>query len=71
MRLTPDVCLVGGGMFGFGLTSPGDCHVYLLDGGDELVLIDAGIGGVAGDPEDHRADRTGMAMIRPGSPGFF
>jgi glyoxylase-like metal-dependent hydrolase (beta-lactamase superfamily II) len=50
MRLTPDVCLVGGGMFGFGLTSPGDCHVYLLDGGDELALVDAGIGGVAGDP---------------------
>lgn len=51
MRLTPDVCLVGSGRFGFGLTSPGDCHVYLLDGGDDLVLIDAGIGGVAGDPE--------------------
>ncbi len=50
MRLTTDVCLVGGGRFGFGLTSPGDCHVYLLDGGDDLVLIDAGIGGVAGDP---------------------
>ncbi|MEZ4499256.1 MAG: MBL fold metallo-hydrolase [Thermomicrobiales bacterium] len=50
MRLTADVCLVGGGRFGFGLTSPGDCHVYLLDCGDELALIDAGIGGVAGDP---------------------
>jgi hydroxyacylglutathione hydrolase len=49
MRLTPDVCLVGGGNFGFGLTSPGDCHVYLLDGGDDLVLVDAGIGGTAGD----------------------
>lgn len=49
MRLTPDVSLVGGGTFGFGLTSPGDCHVYLLDGGDELALVDAGIGGVAGD----------------------
>ena len=51
MRLTPDVSLVGGGMFGFGLTSPGDCHVYLLDGGDDLVLVDAGIGGTAGDPQ--------------------
>jgi hydroxyacylglutathione hydrolase len=50
MRLTPDVALVGGGMFGFGLTSPGDCHVYLIDGGDGgLALIDAGIGGTAGD----------------------
>jgi glyoxylase-like metal-dependent hydrolase (beta-lactamase superfamily II) len=51
MRLTPDVCLVGGGMFGFGMTSPGDCHVYLLDGGDDLALVDAGIGGTAGDPQ--------------------
>ncbi len=51
MRLTPEVCLVGGGRFGFGLTSPGDCHVYLLDCGSELLLIDAGIGGVAGNPE--------------------
>jgi len=51
VRLTPDVCLVGGGRFGFSLTSPGDCHVYLLDGGDDLILVDAGIGGVAGDPE--------------------
>ncbi len=51
LRLTSDVCLVGGGAFGFSLTSPGDCHVYLLDGGDDLVLIDAGIGGTAGDPE--------------------
>lgn len=51
MRLTSEVCLVGGGRFGFGLTSPGDCHVYLIDGGDDLLLIDAGIGGVAGDPQ--------------------
>lgn len=51
MRLTSDVCLVGGGRFGFGLTSAGDCHVYLLDGGEDLILIDAGIGGVAGNPE--------------------
>lgn len=51
MRLTPDVCLVGGGMFGFGMTAPGDCHVYLLDGGDDLVLVDAGIGGNAADSQ--------------------
>ncbi len=48
MRLTPDVALVGSGNFGFDLTSPGDCHVYLLDGGDELALIDAGVGGSVG-----------------------
>src|SRR5690606_17374115 len=50
MRLTPDVCLVGGGGFGFGRTSPGDGHVYLLGCGAALILSDAGIGGVAGDP---------------------
>lgn len=45
MRLTPDVCLVGGGpTFGFGLTSGPDAHAYLLDGGDELALVDCGTG---------------------------
>jgi glyoxylase-like metal-dependent hydrolase (beta-lactamase superfamily II) len=48
VRLTSDVALVGGGNFGFSLTSPGDCNVYLIDGGDELALVDAGIGGTAG-----------------------
>jgi glyoxylase-like metal-dependent hydrolase (beta-lactamase superfamily II) len=51
VKLTPDVALVGGGVFGFDLTSPLDCHVYLLDGGDELALIDAGVGGSAGSAE--------------------
>jgi glyoxylase-like metal-dependent hydrolase (beta-lactamase superfamily II) len=51
MRLTHDVALVGGGNNGFDLSSPLDCHVYLLDGGDELALIDAGVGGSAGDSD--------------------
>lgn len=51
MRLTPDIALVGSGAFGFDLTSPSDCHVYLLDGGDELALIDAGCGGSIGNSE--------------------
>jgi glyoxylase-like metal-dependent hydrolase (beta-lactamase superfamily II) len=51
VRLTPDIALVGSGAFGFDLTSPSDCHVYLLDGGDELALIDAGCGGTIGDSE--------------------
>jgi hydroxyacylglutathione hydrolase len=49
MRLTPDVALVGSGLFGFDLSSPADAHIYLLDGGDELALIDAGSGGTIGD----------------------
>lgn len=38
-------------MFGFDLSSPFDCNVYLLDGGDELALVDSGIGGVVGDTD--------------------
>ena len=45
MRLTRDVLLVGGGDTGFNISHPLDCHIYLLDGGDEFALIDAGIGG--------------------------
>ena len=44
MRLRPDLYLVGGGHAGFDLSAPLDCHVYLLDGGDELALVDAGLG---------------------------
>lgn len=45
MRLLKDVYLVGGGSFGgFGLTSGPDAHVYLLDGGSALALIDCGLG---------------------------
>lgn len=44
MRLSERVYLVGSGSNGFDLTDPFDCHVYLVDGGDELALIDAGAG---------------------------
>jgi glyoxylase-like metal-dependent hydrolase (beta-lactamase superfamily II) len=44
MRLTEDVCLVGGGDYGFNLTHRLDSHVYLIDGGGEFALIDAGFG---------------------------
>ena len=44
MRLTPHVHLVGSGAGGFHLTDEYDCHVYLVDGGDEAALVDAGIG---------------------------
>lgn len=42
MRLAPQLYLVGSGEVG--LSDPDDCHVYLLDGGDEYALIDAGFG---------------------------
>lgn len=42
MRLTERIYLVGSGEVG--LSGPDDCHVYLVDGGDEYALIDAGCG---------------------------
>ena len=44
MKLTDDVYLVGGGDYGFNLTHRLDCHTYLVDGGDELALVDSGFG---------------------------
>jgi hydroxyacylglutathione hydrolase len=44
MRLTREVHLVGSGAGGFHLTDAYDCHVYLVDGGGEAALVDAGIG---------------------------
>lgn len=44
MKLTERIYLVGSGGQGFSLTDDYDCHIYLLDGGDELALIDAGAG---------------------------
>jgi hydroxyacylglutathione hydrolase len=44
VRLADRIHLVGSGAFGFGLTDPYDCHVYLVDGGSDLALIDAGAG---------------------------
>lgn len=42
MRLHPRIALVGSGEIG--LSDSWDSHVYLLDGGSELALIDAGGG---------------------------
>jgi glyoxylase-like metal-dependent hydrolase (beta-lactamase superfamily II) len=51
VRLTPDIALVGSGAFGFDISSPMDAHIYLLDGGDELALFDAGSGGTIGNTD--------------------
>lgn len=42
MKLTDGLYLVGSG--DFGLSDEYDCHVYLLDGGTEAALVDAGGG---------------------------
>ena len=44
MKLSERVHLVGSGSNGFDLTDAYDCHVYLINGGDELALIDVGAG---------------------------
>lgn len=44
MKLNNRVYLVGSGSNGFDMTNNLDCHVYLINGGDELALVDAGIG---------------------------
>src|SRR5439155_22513275 len=44
VQLAERIHLVGSGSFGFDLTDPYDCHVYLLDGGSELALVDVGAG---------------------------
>jgi glyoxylase-like metal-dependent hydrolase (beta-lactamase superfamily II) len=42
MRIIQDVYLVASGQIR--LSHPSDCHVYLLDCGGELALVDAGVG---------------------------
>lgn len=44
MKIADRIHLVGSGQAGFSLTDRYDCHVYLLDGGTECALIDAGGG---------------------------
>ncbi|MFT9848825.1 MBL fold metallo-hydrolase [Aneurinibacillus sp. REN35] len=44
MKLTKDVYLVGSGGKGIHLTDAFDCHVYVIDGGSELALVDTGAG---------------------------
>ncbi|MFQ5425796.1 MAG: MBL fold metallo-hydrolase [Gaiellales bacterium] len=44
MQISDRIHLVGSGILGFDWTDAYDCHVYLLDGGDELALVDAGAG---------------------------
>lgn len=44
MRLTDEVYVVGGGVAtAFGLSNDPDCHIYLVDGGEEMALIDCGL----------------------------
>lgn len=44
MKLREGLYLVGSGSWGFDLSDELDCHIYLLDGGSEAALVDAGGG---------------------------
>ena len=62
MQLAEHVYLVGSGADGFSLTHRSDCHVYLVDGGSEMALIDAG----AGVDDSLLMARLGQLDIDPG-----
>jgi hydroxyacylglutathione hydrolase len=65
MRLSERVYLVGSGSNGFDLTDPFDCHVYLVDGGSELALVDVGAGmGAEAIIENVKRDGFDPARIR-------
>ena len=65
MRLADRIHLVGSGTMGFDLTDPYDCHIFLIDGGGELALIDVGAGMGAEQVLEHvRADGFDPARIR-------
>jgi glyoxylase-like metal-dependent hydrolase (beta-lactamase superfamily II) len=56
VRLTERICVVGGGTSGLGISDALDPNVYLLSGGEELALVDAGAGpGEAGILENVRS----------------
>jgi len=67
MKLTENIYVVGGGRFGFGISGMLDCHVYVIKGGSECALIDAGLG-LAGDfdkiLDNIRADGVDPKSIR-------
>lgn len=44
MKILDDVYIIGGGIYGIGLSSRLDCNIFLIDCGTESVLIDAGVG---------------------------
>jgi len=43
-RLSDEVFIVGSGRNGLGISDDYDCHIYLINGGESLGLIDAGGG---------------------------
>lgn len=67
MKLSERIYLIGSGRNGFSLTDSLDCHVYLIDGGSELAIVDAGGGRSTGELVDaiasHGLDPARVAHI--------
>ncbi len=62
IRLTERISVVGGGASGLGISHTLDPNVYLLSGGEELALVDAG----AGWGEDRILDNVRSLGYEPG-----
>lgn len=65
MKLMDSVYMVGSGTAGFSMTNAFDCTVYLVDGKDELALIDAGVG-VQPERIIKQIERDGLPRRRSG-----
>jgi len=60
IKIDESIYMVGSGKYGFQLSDPMDCNVYLLDGGDgNYALIDAG-GGIEPERIAANIERTGI-----------
>jgi hydroxyacylglutathione hydrolase len=65
VRVSDEVYLVGGGVTNaFGLSDDPDCHIYLVDGGGELALIDCGM--AAGDSMERILGNVRAEGLDPG-----
>ncbi|MCA1688612.1 MAG: MBL fold metallo-hydrolase [Actinobacteria bacterium] len=67
VRLTGRISVVGGGATGLGISHALDPNVYLLSGGEELALVDAG----AGPGEDRILENVRSLGYEPGQIGHI
>nr|WP_072514884.1 MBL fold metallo-hydrolase [Ndongobacter massiliensis] len=44
MKISDHIYLVASGKWGFGISHPIDCNVYMIDTGEGCILIDSGVG---------------------------
>ena len=65
MKISDELYIVGGGANGIGLTDRYDSNIYLIQGGDQLALVDAGacVGGAEYLLSNVEADGFGRQQI--------